>query len=494
MRKLAWLLAAAGAFGAPRKLSPLAQNEAYQAYVVEFQDAAAAMRASMLAPVIDHPDLLPKHVIVQGDLAAAANLSELDEVAHVFPASPELIDGERVNACEGALIDGPVAEAFTKFGQGWPPAGKSVSVAFHLANGVADLPLDRVLGEVTRALGEWMRHANLRFEAAVDPQASHTIAIRFARGAHGDAYPLDGRGRVLAHTFYPAPPNPESLAGDMHLDADETWGIGENTDIFTVVLHELGHALGLGHSDRPGAVMYPYYRSAVVGLSSDDIEGIQALYGKRVEAAAPETPVLPVPPASPGPPVSPVPPLRITLASPTGPLTTDASEVSLRGTSSGGTPPVTVGWRSDRGPAGPAVGSVDWRIDNIPLKDGVNLLTVTAIDASGASAAAAVTVTKAGLAPSPPSKPAPVQTPTLRITYPNLTIMATSAASITLRGISGGASRVAWRSSSGFSGDASGLANWTAEVPLYIGTNTVTVRAYSESGAQVWRAVTVVRR
>ena len=33
-------------------------------------------------------------------------------------------------------------------------------------------------------------------------------------------------GGVLAHTFYPAAPNPEPIAGDMHLDNDENWNAG----------------------------------------------------------------------------------------------------------------------------------------------------------------------------------------------------------------------------------------------------------------------------
>jgi len=54
---------------------------------------------------------------------------------------------------------------------------------------------------------------------------------------------------VLAHTFYPSPPNPEPIAGDVHLDDDEEWVIGSDlsvrsVDLFSVSLHELGHALG----------------------------------------------------------------------------------------------------------------------------------------------------------------------------------------------------------------------------------------------------------
>ena len=50
---------------------------------------------------------------------------------------------------------------------------------------------------------------------------------------------------------------------------------------FAVAVHEFGHSLGLSHSSVQGAIMYPYYQSLTseYKLSSDDITGIQAIYG-----------------------------------------------------------------------------------------------------------------------------------------------------------------------------------------------------------------------
>ncbi|MCB0032670.1 MAG: matrixin family metalloprotease, partial [Anaerolineales bacterium] len=78
----------------------------------------------------------------------------------------------------------------------------------------------------------------------------------------------------------------------LRFDNDERWSNTgfQDVDLLTVAVHEIGHALGLGHSRDPRAIMYASYAGPRRTLSADDIAGIQELYGENSNPAPPEVP------------------------------------------------------------------------------------------------------------------------------------------------------------------------------------------------------------
>ncbi len=86
---------------------------------------------------------------------------------------------------------------------------------------------------------------------------------------------------VLAETFLPPPINGGTDAGDILFNSTVNWQIGSNYDLMTVAAHEFGHALGLADTTVTNTVMYGTYSGIDEALASDDIAGIQSLYGTR---------------------------------------------------------------------------------------------------------------------------------------------------------------------------------------------------------------------
>ncbi len=172
--------------------------------------------------------------------------------------------------------------SFSYVPDGTPWEG-GLSTLFASLDAVAATPVWQ--REFTLALQTWANVSTLNFyQVSDDGSPSHTLGLAQGDPRFGDirlgVAPLGSS--VLGSTWYP---NGIALGGNITLNSNGTFAIGSFPDLFMVLRHEVGHALGLRHSSVDGSVM----RTAWVdSLHDDDIAGIQFLYGIPI----PEPPTL----------------------------------------------------------------------------------------------------------------------------------------------------------------------------------------------------------
>jgi hypothetical protein len=130
----------------------------------------------------------------------------------------------------------------------------------------------------------WAQQTNINFSVISDSGADE------GSGNYQQGDPTIGDIRIsgfnfgsstLAMAYMPPPVNNYSIAGDIAFNTGQYFNINQTYDLLTVTAHEIGHSLGLYHSDVTAAEMYYYYNYAKSSLNSDDISGIRNIYSNN---------------------------------------------------------------------------------------------------------------------------------------------------------------------------------------------------------------------
>ena len=188
---------------------------------------------------------------------------------------PYLLSGDRWSNAT------PITYSIAADGVTWDRKANDLNAAMD-----ARFAADAWQAEIARALQTWASVADIDFVRVADS----ALAFDTVGKAQGDARFGDirfggydfGNASQLAHAYTP-PPNGSTAAGEVALNTAMAFDIGGDYDLFSVVLHETGHSLGLEHPDNPDAVMNQNYGGVRAGLSADDIAGIRAIYGARAD-------------------------------------------------------------------------------------------------------------------------------------------------------------------------------------------------------------------
>ena len=137
------------------------------------------------------------------------------------------------------------------------------------------LPKEETIKEIASAFLVWEEAAGtqaIRFEAATSKEEAD-CTVAWTLGEMPSSW-SDGAGGSLA------------VMGDnyIHLDHAERWLLQGQADaapgqfkMLPVLIHEIGHLLGLEHTYSVEDVMFPFYMESKIALSADDKEKLSKL-------------------------------------------------------------------------------------------------------------------------------------------------------------------------------------------------------------------------
>jgi len=185
----------------------------------------------------------------------------------------------------------------------WPAGTMPVKVKYNPVDpGGASVP--SALGPIQNAIQQWSSvtpNFTYLFDGTTTAGPTACDSDSNADGINTIAWVdgINGVKGILAQTCTVRNPDGALVEFDMQINSNIPWSIGDPTppntyDLYSNVLHEMGHGAGLAHSQYPNAVMYASLNSATEkrSLTPDDMDALDAKYGS-IPAAGPYRVVAP---------------------------------------------------------------------------------------------------------------------------------------------------------------------------------------------------------